>query len=367
MEPKQFTSERERRHWRSCERRLGDVTRALQHQLLRQERDLVHALIYRNANQHRKHAYYQGLRAVVRAFDRLDATGRKADAAHPGDAAAAIETSWLRLLNWLQRLLRALLYDEPLTPLPAEWGSIPVLCSSKRRPTFEQLDSLLAPVLEVAVEWLARARSRLRLSSKHAWHHLVLRANFLALGMALVAAASRMHAVTERALEGVIQARRHLYLARMERRRTNRRRYACAELDQQDSLQSGTESTRPVKSPIIADHQSAFHRDAGSRAPSQCGDDSAPRHAADPLLERSSASCSLYRKLEHANRGAHPWAAVVSAESGSVGGRHVGHTTSNSAQSELLPRSSSADSLDEIFAAAEAFESRKREQLMRYL
>jgi hypothetical protein len=45
----------------------------------------------------------------------------------------------------------------------------------------------------------------------------------------------------------------------------------------------------------------------------------------------------------------------------------VGHTTSNSAQSELLPRSSSADSLDEIFAAAEAFESRKREQLMRYL
>ncbi|KAK4529538.1 hypothetical protein CCYA_CCYA01G0395 [Cyanidiococcus yangmingshanensis] len=367
MDPTQSLAERERKHWRSCERRLGDVTRALQHNLLRQERDLAHALLYRNANQHRRHAYYQGLHGAVRALDRLDATSRTFQVAQQASDVEIEATSWLPVLGWLQLKLQEQLYEETQTESLSKSGSGAKLRSlAAKRPSLEELDSALAPPLDLAIEWLAMVRRRLRLSAKHAWHHLVLRANFLALGMALVAAAGRMHAVVERALEGVVEARRHLHLARMERKRRIRGELVCTKARQQNQRQKVPGSVHLKMFRSICSLQPSLSDDSGSKASERLGKARDHEGAVDSHSEASHRPRSLYQALDASCRSTGAWTAAAAAD-GASNNCFVAGAAIDTDRPRPVQRSSSADSLDEIFAAAEAFEARRREQLMRYL
>jgi hypothetical protein len=358
------------KHWRSCERRVADALRVLQHGALRGERDLVHAIIYRNANQHHKHAYFQGLRSAVRALDRLDA----AFAAQKGSFARGTlqldESNWLAALAQLDQVLVQHLYSrQEVQKRPAQVthphgtnaSSAPALQLS-----LETIANALEPLLEVAVEWLAVVRHRLRISFKHAWHHLVLRANFLALGMALVAAAGRLHAIVERAMESLTHARRHLHWIRKTRQKHARHASTREKRPQQHPSRSAQKADQ-LREPVSSGRQQRHAGITRSTGVIVTGSIEAHARMRSTNDEPLHAAPSLYHALEATRSRTSEWSAAPNVFSTSPPDRAAPQRTREEEPAETMPRSHSVDSLDEIFAAAEASEADRLEHLRRYI
>ena len=196
------------------ERRLTSGLRVLQHAQLRLERNVLRALLYRNASQHGKMRYFQAARKALRAVDELFGDVGEECAGAKGVATAdEAERSWLTVIAQVQARLEEHARAQRDQPVAGKRRRSDTDGNAEGQLGQQRwlLQEVLLPgdrALQQFRRWVQRVLRWLRLAAQQIWRHLITRANFMALGVALVAACSRLHAIWMRVRQEWGEARR---------------------------------------------------------------------------------------------------------------------------------------------------------------